>query len=175
MLNWVSFGDEWIDREFLKIFGGVLENWHCWLDAIAEANRGLKWPIFCNILGILLRARHPRDLGNFEPRLPAKLGHFRRQWIEQDFLKNFGEILGNWHFWQDIIWGASRELKWPIFFFDILRLLLWARSHPQYGQFWAAIICRTGPLVETNELARIFSKMLGNLGKLTSIRALIAN
>ena len=109
------FEDEWIGQDFIKNFGGILENWHFWLDIISDANRELKWPIICYILGLLLRARLPPRFGLFRAGISSRIGSF---WetngsIGQDFVKFFGKVFENSHFRRDIIPDANRELNVP--------------------------------------------------------------
>ena len=72
-----------------NFLGKSWKNWHLRLGRILHAARELKWPIFCNIPSLFLRAEFSQPLVNFEPRLAVDRGHFWRQldwpWFPQYF------------------------------------------------------------------------------------------
>ena len=74
--NWAIFGDKWIGRDFLRISVRVLVKLTFLTRHHFERYVRTKMANFCTILCLLLRARFFHDMGNFEPRLAAKFGHF---------------------------------------------------------------------------------------------------
>ena len=126
---WRQMDWPWFPQNFGK-------NWHFRRDIIPYANRDLKWPISCNILGLLLRASFPPRLGPFWAVISCQVGPFLGgNELARIPPNDFGEILGNWHFWRDINSEANLELKWPIFG-TAPGLLLRARSPPEIWEIW---------------------------------------
>ena len=69
--------------------------WHFWRGAISQATRALKWPIFCNILGLLLRARFPPWFGQFRAAISRRIGPFlETTGLPRSFSKFWG-VVGN--------------------------------------------------------------------------------
>ena len=97
----------WFPRNFGKIMGNLrfLTRRHL------GANRELKWHIFCNISGILLRGRFGSKFGQFLAVIRYRKGIiFRDKWIGRDFPKIFVKSWGIWHFRRAPILNDNRVL-----------------------------------------------------------------
>ena len=89
--HWVIFGDKWFGHDFLKILGDS-EKWHFRRDIILGATRDINGNFLQHFRSHPESQIFARDLGNFEPRLAAKLGHFWRQVDWPEFPQNFGKL-----------------------------------------------------------------------------------
>ena len=149
-------------------------NWHSWRILFKNANRELKWPILCNILGLLLGARLWPWFEQFRAVFSFQIGPFLKMNGPTVILRKYCRNVKNWHSWRILFTNANRGLKLPIFR-NILGIALEARCWPQFEQFRAGFSFQSGPFLEMNGLARILRKCCPGQGNRHSRRILFTS